>query len=175
MMSNAIRLTALLFALSAGQAAAMSVTSADIAANSAIAARHIYPRCGGANQSPQLSWRGAPKAAQSFVVTMIDLDVKPAQWSHWIVVDLPATTTALPRGIKTLPGHAQALISDFGDPSYDGPCPPRGSGVHHYQITVWALPVPTAPLRSGLRAKDLVDRLSKLSIDHAAFTATVRG
>ena len=175
MMRNAIRLIVLLSTLAAGQAAAMSIASADIAPNSTVPARHVYSRCGGSNQSPQLSWQGAPKAAKSFVVTMIDLDVKPAQWSHWIVVDLPATTTALPSGIRTLPGHAQALISDFGDPSYDGPCPPRGSGVHHYQITVWALPVPTAPLRSGLRANDLVGRLSKLSIDHAAFTVTVRG
>lgn len=175
MTRNAVRLLALMLTLAAGQSAAMSLASADIAPNTAITARHVYPRCGGANLSPQLSWRGAPKSARSFVITMIDLDVKPDQWSHWIVVDVPATTTALPRGVKSLPGHAQALMSDFGDPSYDGPCPPRGSGVHHYRITVWALPVETAPLRSGLRATDLVARLSKLSIDHASITGTVRG
>ena len=174
-MKTMLRLVALVWLAAAGQAAALSLVSPDIAPNSAIAPRHIYTRCGGANQSPQLSWSGAPKGTQSFVVTMIDLDVKPHQWSHWILVDLPPTTTGLPRGLKTLPGHAQALISDFGEAAYDGPCPPKGSGVHHYQITVWALPVPVAPLRSGYRATEVVQRLSKLAIDHAAVIGTVRG
>jgi Raf kinase inhibitor-like YbhB/YbcL family protein len=155
--------------------AAMSITSADIKPGAPIDARHVYPRCGGANLSPQLSWGGAPKAATSFVVTMIDLDAKPAQWSHWIVVDLPATTAALPRGVKVLPGHALAWKTDFGDAAYGGPCPPKGSGVHHYQITVWALPSATLPARANETAAGLAARLSKLALDHAALMGTVRG
>ena len=161
--------------LAAGPAAAMSLASTDIVAGAPINPRHVYGRCGGANQSPQLSWGGAPKATASYVVTMIDLDVKPAQWSHWIVVNLPAATTALPRGARTLPGHAQAWKTDFGDAAYGGPCPPKGSGVHHYQITVWALPSATLPPRANETAAGLAARLLKVSIDHAAMTGTVRG
>ncbi len=174
-MKSTLPCVALFWLLTVGQAAAMSLASADIQPNSTIAARHIYTRCGGGNLSPQLSWSGAPKATQSFVVTMIDLDVKPHQWSHWILVDLPPTTTSLARGLKAPPGHAQVLNSDFGDAAYDGPCPPKGSGLHRYQITVWALPAPVAPLRSGDRATDVVQRLLKLAIDRASFIGTVRG
>lgn len=174
-MKTALPCIALLSLLTAGQAAAMSLVSADIPPNATIAARHVYPRCGGDNLSPQLSWSGAPKGTQSFAVTMIDLDVKPHQWSHWILVDLPPATTSLPRGLKTPPGHAQVLNSDFGDAAYDGPCPPKGSGLHRYEVTVWALPTAVAPLRSGYRATDVVQRLSKLAIGHASFIGTVRG
>ena len=174
-MKTILPCVALLWLLTAGQAAAMSLVSADIAPNSTIASRHIYPRCGGGNLSPQLTWSGAPKRTRSFTVTMIDLDVRPHQWSHWILVDLPPTTTSLPRGLRTPPGHAQVLNSDFGDAAYDGPCPPKHSGLHHYQITIWALPSPVAPLRSGYRATDVVQRLTKLAIDHASLIGTVRG
>ena len=170
-----IHLIGMLTLFVAGPAAAMTLTSADIAPGAAIPARQVYARCGGSNQSPQLSWRGAPPGTRSFAVTMIDLDVKPAQWSHWIVVDLPATVTSLPTGARSLPAPGRALASDFGDAAYGGPCPPRGSGVHHYQITVWALPTPRADLPPGGAAAVVSGRLSKAAIDHASLTGTVRG
>src|SRR5580704_3292414 len=114
----------LLLALLTGTAsAAMSLTSADIKAGVAIPIPHIYPRCGGENISPALSWSGAPSGTKSFVLTMIDVDVKPDEWSHWVVVGLPATETSLPRGVMSLPGGAKAIVSNFGDAAYAGPCP----------------------------------------------------
>src|SRR5258708_38340417 len=107
--------------------AAMSLTSADIRSGGAIPIAHIYPRCGGGNISPALSWSGAPAATKSFVVTMIDVDVKPDEWSHWIVVGLPASVMSLPRAATSLPGGARAVLSNFGDAAYAGPCPPKGT------------------------------------------------
>ena len=112
--------------------AAMTLTSSDIQAGGTIPPAQIYTRCGGENISPELSWSGAPAGTKSLVLTMIDASVKPSQWSHWIVVNLPAATTTLARGTKTLPGGARAITSNFGDASYDGPCPPNGTGVHEY-------------------------------------------
>jgi Raf kinase inhibitor-like YbhB/YbcL family protein len=126
--------------LTGAASAAMSMTSTDIRSGSAIPLAHIYPRCGGENISPNLSWSGAPSGTMSFVLTMIDVDVKPDEWSHWIVVGLPATSNSLPRGAQSLPGGAKAVTSNFGDAAYAGPCPPKGTGVHHYQFTIWALP-----------------------------------
>ncbi len=100
----------LLLALGSGAAsAAMSLTSIDIKPGAAIPIAHIYSRCGGENISPALSWSGAPSNTKSFVLTMIDIDVKPDKWSHWIVVGLPATVTSLPRGATSLPGPAKAV------------------------------------------------------------------
>ena len=154
--------------------AAMTLTSTDIIAGGPIPTVHIYPRCGGRNISPQLAWSGAPRTAKSFVLTMIDVDVKPSQWSHWIVVDLPTNVTSLPQGAESLPGSAKVLTSNFGDAAYAGPCPPKGTGVHHYQFTIWALPTATISLAPDEKATDVTSQLSRLALDHAALTGWVQ-
>jgi Raf kinase inhibitor-like YbhB/YbcL family protein len=167
------RILQLLALLPGSACAAMSLTSSDIAPGGAIPMGHIYPRCGGGNFSPQLSWNGAPSATKSFVLTMIDVDVKPDQWSHWVVVDLPASANSLPRGAQSLPGNAKAIVSNFGDAAYAGPCPPKGSGVHHYELTVWALPTATISLAPDEKAVDITAFLSRRALDRASFVAWV--
>lgn len=153
---------------------AMTLTSADIPADGPIPTAHNYPRCGGRNLSPQLAWAGAPQGTRSFVLTMIDVDVKPAQWSHWVLVDLPASARELAQGVTVLPGSAKAIVSNFGDAAYAGPCPPNGTGVHHYQFTIWALPEAGARLAADAPATGLLAELSRLSLAHASLTGWVK-
>ncbi|MBV8600486.1 MAG: hypothetical protein JO359_02855, partial [Candidatus Eremiobacteraeota bacterium] len=54
--------------------------------------------CGGENASPRLTWKGAPKATKSFVVTFTDSTMDNAY--HWIVADIPSTTKALPSNVE---------------------------------------------------------------------------
>ena len=154
--------------------AARSLSSSDIAPGESIPVLHIYPRCGGRNVSPQLSWGGAPSATKSFVLTVIDVDVKPSLWSHWIVVDLPASASSLAQGAKTLPGGAKSIASNFGDAAYAGPCPPKGTGLHHYQFTIWALPTAELSLAPGEKAASVVALLARQALDHASLTAVVQ-
>jgi Raf kinase inhibitor-like YbhB/YbcL family protein len=163
----------LLAMLSGTASAAMSLTSSDIKPGVAIPIPHIYPRCGGENISPALSWSGAPSGTKSFVLTMIDVDVKPDEWSHWIVVGLPATVSSLPRGVTSLPGAAKAVVSNFGDAAYAGPCPPKGTGVHHYQFTVWALPTTEISVADDEKATALTDLLSKRALGRATLVGLV--
>jgi Raf kinase inhibitor-like YbhB/YbcL family protein len=155
-----------------GGARAMTLVSSDIQPGAAIGPAYLYPRCGGRNVSPQLTWSGAPSTARSLALTMIDLDVKPAGWSHWIVVGLPTDTRSLSAGAHALPAGARTLMTDFGDAAYGGPCPPAGSGIHHYRFTIWALPTPSLSIAAGATANDIVAKLSRLALDHASFTAT---
>jgi len=167
-------LPALGLALAATPAlAAMAISSPDLAPGAPMPAQHIYPRCGGRNVSPALSWSGAPAAAKSLVLTMIDMDVKPALWSHWIVVDLPPATTGLPQGVKALPAPAHGVVSNFGEATYDGPCPPAGSGIHHYQFTIWAMKGATTNLPNDAKAPDVIATLTAGSLAHAQLTAAV--
>src|SRR5258706_1260517 len=131
------RVTLVITILGGPAFAAMTLTSSDLKQDAPINSAHVYPRCGGRNISPQLSWSGAPQSARSLVLTMIDVDVKPSQWLHWVVVGLPVSASSLPQGGNTLPGNARTLVSQFGDAAYAGPCPPPGTGVHHYQFTIW--------------------------------------
>jgi Raf kinase inhibitor-like YbhB/YbcL family protein len=157
-----------------GPAAAMNLSSKDIAPGAQVPAAQIYPRCGGQNISPELSWSGAPAGTKSFVLTMIDTDVKPSQWSHWIVVDLPPQTNSLPRGTTNLQAPARALASNFGDLFYDGPCPPNGTGVHHYQITIWAMPSATTSIAPDAKATDVTALLTGRALGSASLTGWVK-
>jgi Raf kinase inhibitor-like YbhB/YbcL family protein len=105
---------------------------------------------------------------------MIDLDVKPALWSHWIVTGLPPTAATLPRGIASLPDGAHAVASNFGDAAYDGPCPPRGSGVHRYQFSIWAMPTADVAIAADAPARDVLSNLTRSAIAHASLTATAQ-
>jgi hypothetical protein len=163
----------LLLALLTGTASAMTLTSADIKPGSEIPNAHIYPRCGGENISPGFAWSGVPAGTKSFVLTMIDTDVKPDKWSHWVVVDLPASVQSLRRGAKSLPGGAKAVVSNFGDASYAGPCPPKGTGMHHYEFTIWALPTAEISLADDEKATSLTELLSKRALDRASLIGVV--
>ena len=167
-----LALATILALAAAGPALALTLSSHDLQPGAAIPAAHIYPRCGGQNQSPDLSWAGAPAATKSFVLTMIDMDVRPALWSHWLVTDLPASTTSLAHGAKALPAGAHAVVSNFGEAAYDGPCPPAGSGVHHYRFTIWAMAADGVTIQPDEKADAVMARLSASAIDHASLTAT---
>lgn len=101
--------------------------------------------CTGENVSPQLSWSNAPEGTKSYAITMHDKDAPTGSgWWHWVVFDLPATTTSLAAGAGDpvrglMPAGTIQAKTDFGAPGYGGPCPPPGHGPHQYLVTVYAL------------------------------------
>jgi Raf kinase inhibitor-like YbhB/YbcL family protein len=111
--------------------------------------------CTGQNLSPQLSWENAPSGTKSFAITIYDKDAPTGSgWWHWVVFDLPATTTELKQGAgdaskKLLPAGTIQSLTDFGQSGYGGPCPPAGDKPHQYLITIHALKVD----KLGLDAK----------------------
>ena len=156
---------------STAQADALTLSSPDFADGGTIDKEQVYTRCGGGNLSPALSWSGTPAGTKSLAITAIDLDVKPNAWSHWVVVGLAPNVTSLGKGTP-LPAGAKALMTDFGDEAYGGPCPPAGSGVHHYQFTVWALRTTTAQFPAHATAKDVTATLQKDALAKASITGT---
>ena len=159
--------------LAATQAQALTIASNDFKDGAELPLVHVYPRCGGQNVSPELHWSGAPANAKTLVLTMIDGDVKPSGWSHWIVAGLAPSVTSLPHGFSSLPSGATAVPSNFGDASYDGPCPPTGSGTHHYKFTIWALTAPVT-IAPDAKASDVDAMLSKAAIARASVTGWVK-
>ena len=130
-------------------AADFSVTSADIAPGQTLAPAQVFQGfgCTGGNQSPQLSWHGAPAGTQSYAITMYDPDAPTGSgWWHWSVFNLPSSTTSLAAASANLPAGAVQGRNDYGDSAFGGACPPPGERPHRYQITVWALKTDKLPL-----------------------------
>lgn len=113
------------------------LTSTDIQSGGSIAQTFAYTACSGDNNSPQLTWVNPPAGAKSYAITLIDKNAMG--WIHWILYDLPSSTTSLDRN-AALPTGATASVNSFGTNGYGGPCPPAGS-THTYQFKVWALDI----------------------------------
>ncbi|MBN2191721.1 MAG: YbhB/YbcL family Raf kinase inhibitor-like protein [Polyangiaceae bacterium] len=124
--------------LATSDRAALTVTSTAFGAKGAIPSRFT---CDGENVSPPLAWTGAPHGTRSFAIVIDDLDAPDPEhpkvvWVHWVVADIPATTSSIPEG-GALPRGAVAGMNDWKKPEYGGPCPPVGR--HRYLHRVYAL------------------------------------
>ncbi|MBV9635043.1 MAG: YbhB/YbcL family Raf kinase inhibitor-like protein [Methylobacteriaceae bacterium] len=139
---------ALAFAVvaTAAQAAGFQLTSSTFKPGAMLTNAQVYKGfgCEGDNISPQLSWSGVPKDAKSLALMVYDPDAPTGSgfW-HWVVVNIPPTTTELPEGAGStdgkLPEGALQTRTDFGAPGYGGPCPPKGDEPHRYIFTLYAI------------------------------------
>jgi Raf kinase inhibitor-like YbhB/YbcL family protein len=116
----------------------MQLTSTAFKEGEPIPARHT---CDGKDISPPLKWSGTPPGTASFTLIADDPDAPVGTWVHWIVYDLPATSTELaedaPRS-QYLTGNARQGLNDFRRLGYGGPCPPAGKP-HRYFFKLYAL------------------------------------
>ena len=76
-----------------------TLTSEDVQNGEPMDTRHAHGSTGGENVSPQLTWSDFPAETKSFAVTCYDPDAPTGSgfW-HWVLVNLPAEVTQLPRG-----------------------------------------------------------------------------
>jgi len=167
------------FAAAPLAAQGFTLTSPDVRDGETLPKAQVYSGmgCGGGNVSPALSWSGAPAGTKSFAVTVYDPDAPTGSgWWHWVVYNLPATTTTLPAGAgdpakNLMPPGAVQGNTDFGGPGYGGACPPPGDKPHHYFITVYALNVDKIDVPAGATAAYVGFNLHAHEIGKAVLTA----
>lgn len=120
------------------------LSSTSIAEGAQLAPSFVFAGfgCEGGNQSPQLSWSGAPEGTKSFAITAYDPDAPTGSgWWHWNVVNIPASADSVELGASgngKLPAGAVEITNDYGAAGFGGACPPPGE-VHRYVFTVHAL------------------------------------
>jgi Raf kinase inhibitor-like YbhB/YbcL family protein len=132
---------------------ALELSSPAFASGGEIPALHT---CEGKDLSPALAWRHVPREAASLALIVDDPDAPDPRapkrtWVHWVLYDLPPTSTGLPEAVKStaLPPGTREGINDWRRTGYGGPCPPIGR--HRYFFKLYALDVALGDL--GLPGK----------------------
>ena len=117
--------------------------------------------CQGEDISPELQWSGIPDGTKSLVLIVDDPDAPdPANprmtWVHWVLYNIPVTSTSLSEGIRdsNLPEGTLEGLNDWKRTGYGGPCPPIGK--HRYFHKMYALDIELTDL--GRPTKDKLEK-----------------
>jgi Raf kinase inhibitor-like YbhB/YbcL family protein len=117
----------------------LRITSTAFAEGAEIPAKYT---CEGKDASPPLSWSGIPAGTKSLVLIVDDPDAPDPKapkltWVHWVLYNLPPSSTGLPEGVAALPAGTKVGVNDWNRADYGGPCPPIGR--HRYFHKLYAL------------------------------------
>jgi len=111
--------------------------------------------CDGANVSPPLTFSDIPANAKSLVLMVEDVDAPANPWVHWLVFNIPPTTTTVRP--DSIPDGATEGLANGGTHGYEGPCPRYFAGTHHYKFRLLALDtwldLPAASTRADVLAR----------------------
>ena len=117
----------------------LRITSTAFAEGAEIPAEYT---CEGNDASPPLSWSGVPAGTKSLVLIVDDPDAPDPKapkltWVHWVLFNLPPSSTGLSESVAALPPGTKAGVNDWKRADYGGPCPPIGR--HRYFHKLYAL------------------------------------
>jgi hypothetical protein len=141
------------------------LTSSAFADGTAIPAHHT---CDGDDESPQLSWQGAPDDTVTFALVVDDPDADG--FVHWVLFDLTGSQTGgLAQALSASPDAPPQGTNDAGTIGWSGPCPP--SGRHTYRFRLLALD-DTLALTGAPRAAEVLAAAEGHVLDEATLTAT---
>jgi hypothetical protein len=131
--------------------------------------------CDGADVSPALNWNHAPAGTQSFALIADDPDAPVGTWTHWIIWNIPAQTTALPEGVPKVVDSgdgARQGRNDFKRIGYGGPCPPPGKP-HRYFFRLYALDA-KLDVKAGAGRSELEQAMKEHVLAHTELMGTYR-
>jgi Raf kinase inhibitor-like YbhB/YbcL family protein len=131
----------------------LKITSPVFSDSAAIPAKHT---CEGDDVSPPLAWSGVPEGTKSLALIVDDPDAPDPKapqrtWVHWVLYDLPPTSTGLAEGVETLPAGTKGGLNDWQRADYGGPCPPIGR--HRYFFKLYALDTTLSGLSEPTKAE----------------------
>ena len=107
--------------------------------------------CNGIQVSPHLKWDITSDAVKSFALIMEDIDaiaVVGHPYVHWAIYNIPGSLREISEGTTRhdIPVGSVEGTNDDLVALYSGPCPPPGTGIHHYYFALYALNTETLPV-----------------------------
>ena len=109
----------------------------------------------GSGATLPLEWNGAPAGTKSYALIMDHLAPGNEMKSYWVMWDIPANVTSLPKNVK---GMGKLGVGFKGEEGYEPPHS-QGPGEKTYVLHVYALsaePKPKATGRGGVTREDLL-------------------
>lgn len=144
----------------------MTITSPAFAVNQEIPRKY---GCSGTNTSPPLSFAGAPAGAKSLALIVEDPDAPGGLFTHWVVWNIPTTTTTVAEGQP--PAGGTEGKSSYGKAGWGPPCPPDGG--HRYIFDLFAIDAElTLPPSTG--REELLSAMKGHVLAQAALTGRYR-
>jgi len=130
------------------------------------------PACTGQNVSPELNWSETPAGTKSFALLMTDpVGAKGLGVTHMVAYNIDAERSAFAQGELTQGKGYTGGKNSPGTAHYYGPCPPVGSGLHHYNFVLIATDLPPSALKAGLTHDQLLSKLKGHALAAASTVA----
>lgn len=157
--------------MTATDTADIGLVSPDLADGGAMPLPHAAAVAGGGDEAPALTWAAHPDA-RSYAVTCYDPDAPTGSgvW-HWILADLPATTTTLQRATTDV---GRTFVNDLGVKGYAGAAPPPGER-HRYEFRLHALAVAHLPVPDDATNAIARFAITTNTVASAVLTVTFEG
>lgn len=94
--------------------------------------------CDGDDINPPLKFEDIPSDAASLALIISDPEaVSKKPFYHWVLFNMDPGTSHIDE--DNVPGSVIEGKNDAGKLEYEGPCPPGGTGIHHYIFRLYAL------------------------------------
>jgi len=117
----------------------LTLTSPAFPEGTPIPVRFACPEVGGRNSAPSLAWSAPQGGNYGLALVMDDPDAVGGLFVHWVVFGMHPGPGSSAEG-QAQPGYGMLEPNGNGDRAYRGPCPPKGSGMHHYQFILYQVP-----------------------------------
>jgi len=105
--------------------------------------------CEGQSINPPLEIQGIPQGTRTLALIMDDPDAPAGTFDHWVIWNIEPAKTIRENSAPGTEGS-----NGKGAKGYTGPCPPAGTGLHHYHFKVYALNT-KLDLQTGVKKADL--------------------
>ncbi len=150
----------------------MEIQSSAFRDGERIPIQYVMKAAGGKNLSIPLSWKDVPPETKSLALSIVDPHPVAQNWVHWLVINISPAANALVEGASghKMPSGSVELQNSFGEIGYGGPQPPKGSGVHPYVITLYALGVEKLDLRPSTSLATFKKAIAGKVIKEASIT-----
>lgn len=90
--------------------------------------------CEGKSINPEIDIADYPRNAKSLALVIEDPDATKGTFDHWVIWNIEPGTKITENSAPGIEGK-----NGSGGVGYTGPCPPAGTGIHHYHFKVYAL------------------------------------